>query len=86
MFFLITGLLLILAGPSFAGSDSHKRNKKNHQFKQAQKSEYRIAGNSQSQKNSYKKKYSNTNRIKNKRRLRNLDQCLLQSRKNFAKK
>ena len=66
LFFLITGLLLIFAGPSFAGSDSHKRNKKNHQFKQEQKSKYRIAGNSQSQKNSNKKKYSNTNRKKNK--------------------
>ena len=66
LFFLITGLLLIFAASSFAGQNSHKSKRKNHQFKQEQKSTFRIAGNSQSQSNSNKKKYSASNKKQHK--------------------
>ena len=61
LFFLITGLLLIFAGPSFAGPNSHKSKRKNYQLKQEEKSNFRIAGNSQSQNNSNRKTYSGSN-------------------------
>jgi phage-related protein len=52
---LITGLLLIFAAPSFAGPSSHKSKRKNYKFRQEQKSNFRIAGNSQSQNNANRK-------------------------------
>ena len=55
LFFLITGLLLIFAAPSFAGNNSHKSKRKNYKFIQEQKSKFRIAGNSQSQNNTNRK-------------------------------
>jgi hypothetical protein len=67
LFFLMTGLLLIFVVPSFGGPSSHKSKRKNFKSKNEQKSNYRVAGNSQSQSNSNKKKYSNTNRKKHKR-------------------
>jgi phage-related protein len=62
LFFLITGLLLIFSAPSFAGPNSHKSKRKNYKFKQEQKSNFRIAGNSQSQRNSNRRKYSTGNK------------------------
>ena len=61
LFFLITGLLLIFVVPSFGGPNSYKSKRKNYQFKPEQKSNFRIAGNSQSQNNSDRRKYSGSN-------------------------
>ena len=61
LFFLITGFLLIFVVPSFGGPNSHKIKRRNYQFKPEQKSNFQIAGNSQSQNNSNRRKYSGSN-------------------------